>query len=62
MPIVEAVGGMSGGASFSAPAPTSNKIEQAMIDAIKQAQAEGITDSLVIAARMKEAADKAAST
>ncbi len=61
MPIVEAVGGMSGGASFGSPAPvTTGKIEQAMIDAIKQTQAEGITDSLVIARRMKEAADKAA--
>ncbi len=58
MPIVEAAGKMTGGASMGDPAPKPS-VEAAMVAAIKKAQAEGITDPEIIRARIRDAIKEA---
>ncbi len=55
MPIVEGTGSMAGGQAN----PVKPSVEQAMVAAIKKAQAEGITDPLVIRARIAAAIKEA---
>lgn len=53
MPVVEATGALQGGMATGEPG--SSSVEAAMVEAIKKAQAEGITDPAVIRARIAAA-------
>ncbi len=56
MPIVEGTGSMGGAAAVGG---TKNKVEEAMVAAIKKAQAESITDPEILRARIRDAIKEA---
>jgi len=60
MPEVFAVGTAVGHGDTAAEIARAKRIEQAMADAVAQAQAEGVTDPDVVRERILAARDKAA--